>query len=94
MTTSIEESANRMDEVLREIRLVQGDKSWTCRVWVKQALDVLRGAPTRSLEGLCAEIPEVREGSDVEAEIKEFGEKARLEVSKRKEYITSMDQFL
>ncbi|KIL66753.1 hypothetical protein M378DRAFT_347865, partial [Amanita muscaria Koide BX008] len=41
---SVEAQAQRIDSIIRKVPLVQNNDSWTCRTWVKQALEKLKAS--------------------------------------------------
>ncbi|KIL66751.1 hypothetical protein M378DRAFT_23125 [Amanita muscaria Koide BX008] len=67
---SVEAQAQRIDSIIRSVPLVQNNDSWTCRTWVKQALEKLKASG-----GDFASIPVLTE--NLEKEIITFAEKAK-----------------
>ena len=85
-TESVKVQAQRIHRLLRNIRLVQDDERWTCRVWVEQALTTLK-----ALGGEFGAIPDLREGGSLEQEVKDFGEKAKASILKGKMIVNPKD---
>ncbi|KAF8629511.1 hypothetical protein AX17_005637 [Amanita inopinata Kibby_2008] len=71
--------AERIHEIIQGIRIVQGDKNWTCRVWIEEALQALN-----ALGGNFSTIPEVTIGGGTEADILAFAQKAKNRLIKGK----------
>jgi hypothetical protein len=67
-STPIQNYAEYIDGIVKQVPVVQNDTNWTCRVWVENALAALR-----QKEGAFAVIPSITNGGDVEASIKAFG---------------------
>jgi Family of unknown function (DUF6914) len=82
-STMMDTHANRINEILRQVPVVQNDPEWTCQVWVKNALAALRQSG-----GDLATIPALASESGLESEIVEFGERAKAKVLKMKTPIT------
>lgn len=83
---SVEVQAQRIHQVLRNIPLVQNDESWTCKVWIEQALAALK-----ALGGEFGTIPDLREGGKLEGEVKDFAEKAKMSILKGKMIVNPKD---
>jgi len=66
---SLHKHADRITAVLRSgVPVIQGDPNWTCRVWVEQALEVLK----RELGTDYALIPSVEPRGVIERDLLEF----------------------
>jgi hypothetical protein len=66
--TSLASVAEYIWPIFEAINIVQRDLKWTCRIWVKQALEALHTAG-----GEFSVIPIVTAGGEVEREIIDFG---------------------
>ena len=83
---SVEVQAQRIHRVLRNVPLVQNDESWTCKVWIEQALAALK-----ALGGEFGTIPDLRDGGKLDGEIKDFAEKAKMSILKGKMIVQPKD---
>ncbi|KAG1832061.1 hypothetical protein EV424DRAFT_1369498 [Suillus variegatus] len=70
--------AERINDILAQVPLVQNDAQWNCLVWLIEALAALRAKG-----GDFSTIPEVTVGGQAEGKIKAFGDMAKDSVLKR-----------